>query len=69
MARRYRVQGLRIETTYKLSNAVIINGYEECLTDEEIERYKAPKYKNFDLYEMDYIKKLKPNRSECYDRK
>lgn len=57
------------EITCRLNNCVIINGYEELLTEEEAERYKPVKYKNFDIYEMDYIKKIKPNRSENYDRK
>ena len=51
------------ETTYKLNNCVIINGYEEILTDEDAERYRPIKYKNFDKYESELEKILKPNRS------
>lgn len=58
------MQGLLKEITCKLSNVVIINGYEEYLTDEEIKHFKPPKYKNFDLYETEYQKIIKPNRSE-----
>lgn len=62
------MQDLLSETICKSNNTILINGYEETLSEEDAERYKPPKYKNFDLIDSEYEKgeSDEENSNQCY---